>query len=119
MEAVLTIEIIQEPQPNLEENENPSILKDDFYSRTDQSIFISIAPVLWDLPYDYRRAILQIPSSGKPLMYSKKSVGPRLEPWGTPALIGYSCEDFPFRTNRSHQLLRKEEIRSNIWPEIP
>ena len=29
-------------------------------------------------------------------MYNKKSAGPRMEPWGTPALLaGYSCEDFP------------------------
>ena len=27
-------------------------------------------------------------------MYSKKSVGARMEPVGTPALTGYSCEDF-------------------------
>ena len=49
-------------------------------------------------------------------MYSRKSVGPRMEPWGTPALTGYYCEDFPSRTSL---LLRKEEIRPNIWPEIP
>ena len=30
-------------------------------------------------------------------MYSRKSVGPRMEPWGTTALNGYSCEEFPFR----------------------
>ena len=52
-------------------------------------------------------------------MYSRKSVGPRMEPWGTPALTGYSCENFPSRTTRSCLLLRKEEIRPNIWPEIP
>ena len=28
-------------------------------------------------------------------MYNKKSAGPRMESWGTPALAGYSCEDFP------------------------
>ena len=28
-------------------------------------------------------------------MYSRKSVAPSMEPWGTPALTGYSCEDFP------------------------
>ena len=42
-----------------------------------------------------------------------------MEPWGTLALTGYSCEDFPSRTTRSRLLLRKEEIRPNIWPEIP
>ena len=46
-------------------------------------------------------------------MYSKKSVGPRMEPWRTPALTRYSCEDFPSRTTQSCPLLRKEEIRPN------
>ena len=52
-------------------------------------------------------------------MYSSKSVGPQMVPWGTPALTGYSCEHLPSRTTWSHLLLRKEEIRTNIWPEIP
>ena len=52
-------------------------------------------------------------------MYGRKSVGPRMEPWGTPALTRYSCEDFPSRNTWSRLLLRKEEIRLNIWPEIP
>ena len=49
-------------------------------------------------------------------MNSRKSVGPRMQPWGTPALSGYSCEDFttPPRTTR-----RKKELRPDIWPEIP
>ena len=47
-------------------------------------------------------------------MYSKKSVELRMEPCGTPALTGYSCEDFTSRTTQSRLLLRKEEIRSNI-----
>ena len=55
----------------------------------------------------------------KVIMYSRKSVWPRMEPWGTPALTRYSCEDFPFRTTQSRILPRKEEIRANIWPEIP
>ena len=42
-----------------------------------------------------------------------------MEPWGTPTLTGYSCEDFPCRTTKSCLLLRKEEIRPNIWPKIP
>ena len=29
------------------------------------------------------------------------------------------CQDVPSRTTRSCLLLRKEEIRPNIWPEIP
>ena len=44
-------------------------------------------------------------------MYSRKSVGPRMKPSGTPALTGYSCEDIPSRTTISHLLLRKEEMR--------
>ena len=51
-------------------------------------------------------------------MYIGKSVGPRTEPWGTPALTRYSYEDFPFRTTQSLLLLRKEETGPNIWPEI-
>ena len=42
-----------------------------------------------------------------------------MEPWGTAALTGYSCEGFPSRTTRSCPLLRKEERRPNISPEIP
>ena len=38
-------------------------------------------------------------------MYTKKGAGPRMKPWGTPAL-----------TTWSHLLLTKEEIRPNIWP---
>ena len=41
-----------------------------------------------------------------------------MEPWGTPALSGYSCEDLPSRTTQSCLVPRKEEIRSYMWPEI-
>ena len=43
-------------------------------------------------------------------MYSRKSVGPRMELSGTPALTGYSCENFLSRTTKSHLLLTGEEI---------
>ena len=46
LETTLAIEIMEEPQSNLEDKVNPSILKDDFSSRTDPFIFISVAPVL-------------------------------------------------------------------------
>ena len=49
LEAVLAIETMQEPQSDLEEKVNPSVLKDDFFSRTDQPILTSIAPVLFRL----------------------------------------------------------------------
>ena len=52
-------------------------------------------------------------------MCTRKSQGPKMKPWGTPALTGYSCEDVPSRTSEIHLLLRKEEIRPNIWPETP
>ena len=47
-------------------------------------------------------------------MYNRKSAGPRMEPWRTPALTGYSWEDFPSRNTQSRLLRRKEEIRPNI-----
>ena len=126
-------------------------LKNDFSSRTDPSVFTSIAPVLLDrsngtswvfpvlkskshfLPQSTvsdrsdssseansreiaQIAILQMTWSGKSLMDIRKSVGPRMGPWRTPAFARYSYEDFPSRTTRSCLLLGKEEIRSNIWP---
>ena len=48
LEAVLAIKVMQEPQSNLEEKFNPSILKDYISSRTDPSIIKSVAPVLLD-----------------------------------------------------------------------
>ena len=41
--------------------------------------------------------------------YSKKSVGPIMEPWETSALTRCSCEKFPSRATPSFLLLRKEE----------
>ena len=44
-------------------------------------------------------------------MYSRKSVGPRMEPLGAPALTGYSCsKDVPSRTMQRRLLLRKDEL---------
>ena len=48
MEAVLLIEIMEEPQSNLEEEDNVKILKDDFSSITDQFVFTSIAAAFLD-----------------------------------------------------------------------
>ena len=48
LERFLAIEIMQEPQSHLEERDSPSILKDDFSSRTNQSIFTTMAPMLLD-----------------------------------------------------------------------
>ena len=52
-------------------------------------------------------------------MYGRKSVGPRMELWETPALTGYSCEELPLRITWSCLLLRNEEVWPNIWPQIP
>ena len=51
-------------------------------------------------------------------MYSR-SAGPRMDTSLSPALTGYSCEDFPSRTTQNRLLLTEEEIRPNIWIEIP
>ena len=61
-------------------------------------------------------AMLEITLSGRSLMYSRKSVGPKIDPWGTPALTGYSCEDYPSRITWICLLLEKEKIRPNNWP---
>ena len=50
LEAVLAIDIMQEPQLNLQEKVDPGILKDHFSSRTGPSIFTSIEP-LWLIDY--------------------------------------------------------------------
>ena len=50
LEVLLAIEIIEEPQSNLEEKIYPSILKDDFSSKADPPIFTSTAPVLLERP---------------------------------------------------------------------
>ena len=31
-------------------------------------------------------------------MYSRRGVGPRMDPGGSAALVGYSGEDLPFKT---------------------
>ena len=41
-----------------------------------------------------------------------------MEPWGTPALTGYFCKDFSFRTTQSCLLPRKGEIRPNTQQKI-
>ena len=126
------------------EKVNLSIIKDNFSSRTDPSIFTSIATLLLDwlisalkstshflpkstlsLRFKFRNQFYLLPpirclttfrvessiisidsnikkvavtSSGRSVIYNRKIVGPRMDPWGTPELTGYSCEDFPSRT---------------------
>ena len=63
--------------------------------------------------------MLKVVSSGRSSMCSGKSVGPKMEPQGTPALIGYSYEDFPCRSTPNCLLVRKDKLRPNILLEIP
>ena len=58
--------------------------------------------------------MLQITASGKSFMYNRKKVGLRMGHCGTPALTGYSCEDFPSRITRSRLLLKNGKITTNI-----
>ena len=52
-------------------------------------------------------------------MNSRKSVGPRMGLWRTPALAGYSCKDLPSRTTQRCLLLRKDEITPRtVAPEL-
>ena len=64
-------------------------------------------------------AMLQIAPSGRSLMYTRKSLGPRMEPLGTSALTGYYCKKLLSRTTQSRLLMRKDNIRPNIRPETP
>ena len=52
-------------------------------------------------------------------MHSRKSVEPRMEPWGALALTGYSCADLPSRTTQSCITEKKKKKEQNILPEIP
>ena len=60
----------------------------------------------------------QITSSGRSLMYSRKNVGRRMGPLGTPALSGHSCEDFPPKTTWSCLLLRRNRAKYLTWNSI-
>ena len=52
--------------------------------------------------------MLPITSFGRSKMHRQKSVGTRMEHWGTPAWA-----------TTSHLLLRKDKIKPNTCPEIP
>ena len=148
---------------------NPSILKDDFSSRTDPYIFTLIEPVLlnrsnktsWVSPalkprshflpqstVSYRSdssseansscchrsdgwsdlaksSIIFIDSSVTDNIIKKvinvKWEGRRAknEALRNSSINWIFCEDFPSKTTRNHLLLRQEQLRPNIWLEIP
>ena len=82
--------------------------KDEMQSRPwSHPVVLNTGPLDWESSTLTTRPLLT-------LMYSRKSVGPKMEPRGSPALTGYCCEDSPSRTTQSHLLLRKEEKRPNI-----
>ena len=53
---------------------------------------------------------LDINLLGKSFMYAKKKNGPKLDSWGTPALMGDYLDDLPFRTSLCCLFLRNEFI---------
>ena len=97
----------------------PSILNNDFCSRTGPSTFTSIAPVLLDwsdkiswvfpalkstsyfLPQSIVFHISDSSSEANSSFCHRLHAWSGMELWGAPALTGYSCEDFPFRTTQS------------------
>ena len=152
-----------DPNFNLKEKVNPSILKDYFSSRKDPSIFTSIAPMLLDpsneTSWIFPALIQQSTSCPSPVTGKSKLIYQTLD---LPDLITLRAESSiiiidSYNTNNiirkvinvyyencrtknaalgnsninrifilvktSHPesciLLRKEEIRPNIWPEIP
>ena len=58
-------------------------------------------------------------SLGRLLMYSRKRVGSRMDPYGTPALIRFSCKNIPSRTPRIYLLLRTNKIQPDTRAEMP
>ena len=57
-------------------------------------------------------------SSGSSLMYSGKSVGPSIEPYGAPPLSGYSCIDFPssYHSNDSKSSITEKWRSKTKYP---
>ena len=42
-------------------------------------------------------------------MCSRKSVGPKIDPWWTPVLTGYSCEYFHQEPHEANNYLEKKK----------
>ena len=52
-------------------------------------------------------------------IYIKKRRGPKMDPWGTPAVTGSHLDDWPFKTTLWNLWLRKLWISSNGRPVTP
>ena len=62
---------------------------------------------------------LHLKFSVKSFIYTRKKRGPRIEPWGTPAVIFPHCEALQFRTVRCMLSAKKLSTSQRSWPEIP
>ena len=79
------------------------------YSIMSEKLFVRMFLLFYLYVNEFCTHLVYITSSGSSLMYSRKSVGLRMEPWRTPALTGYSCEGFLSRTT---ELLITEKRRN-------
>ena len=62
--------------------------------------------------------MLYITPSRSLLMYSIKSVRPKMKPWETPLLTAYSYKKVSSRTTPSHLLLRNDKAIAKAENEI-
>ena len=53
-------------------------------------------------------------------MYSRKNVGPRMEPWGTPELTGHSCQRPPIQNHSKLSFTHKRRNKAKYltWNSI-
>ena len=63
--------------------------------------------------------VLEDKPSVKSLIYIKNNNGPRVEPWGTPALTSVHEENFPFKTILCFLFIKKCFKTFNKLPDIP
>ena len=63
--------------------------------------------------------VLEDKPSDKSLIYIKNNNGPRMEPWGTPALTLVHKEDCPFNTTLCFLFVKKCFKTFNKFPDIP
>ena len=62
--------------------------------------------------------VLDDEPSAKSLMYIKNNNGPRVEPWGVPALTLVHEEDYPFNTTFCFLCVKKNFKTFNKVPDI-
>ena len=62
--------------------------------------------------------VMQMTLSGKFVIYSRKIVGTRIEPWGFPAVLEHACIYLPSSTMQNLLLMRNEKTRLKSWPAV-